>query len=177
MSEIKQYHPALVMLHWLLAFAIFAIFFMGAFVLDEMKNDVPEKILLLQMHMFGGASILVLTLLRLIVRMKTAAPAPVVTDSPKMDRLGKLVRQTLYLLTVLAALSGMALAIKADLLAVLFGHIGTLPADFEGYAAHEVHALLAAALIFLSLVHVAAALKHQLMLRNGILSRMSLRRS
>lgn len=176
MSEIKQYHPALVVLHWLLAFAIFAIFFMGAFVLDEMKNDMPEKILLLQLHVAGGASILVLTLLRLIVRVKTAAPAPVVTDSPKMDSFGKLVRQTLYLLTVLAALSGMALAIKADLLAVLFRHIGSLPADFEGYAAHEVHALLAVALIFLSLVHVAAALKHQLMLRNGILSRMSLRR-
>jgi cytochrome b561 len=176
MSEIKQYHPVLVILHWLLAFAIFAIFFMGAFVLDEMKNDMPEKIQLLQLHVIGGASILILTLLRLIVRVKTATPAPVVTDSTKMDKLGKLVRQTLYLLTVLAALSGMALAIKADLLAILFRHAGSLPADFEGYAAHEVHALLAAALIFLSLAHVAAALKHQLILKNGILSRMSLRK-
>ncbi|HUX90870.1 MAG TPA: cytochrome b/b6 domain-containing protein [Gallionellaceae bacterium] len=176
MSEIKQYHPALVVLHWLLALVIFAVFFMGAFVLDEMKNDVPEKIQLLQMHMFGGASILVLTILRLILRVRTAAPAPVVTDSPKMDKLGKGVRRLLYPLTVLAAISGMALAIKADLFMVLFRHIGALPQDFEGYAAHQVHALMAAALVVLSLLHVAAAMKHQFVLKDGVLSRMSLRK-
>lgn len=176
MSEVKRYHPTLVVLHWLLAIAIAGAFIMGAFVLGGIKNDAPEKLQLLQMHVIGGASILILTLLRLIVRLKTAKPAPVVTDNPKMDKVGTSVQHALYLVTVLAALSGMALAIKSDLLNVLFNQVGTLPADFEGYAAHGVHGLMAAMLIGLTLVHVAGALKHQLLLKNGIFSRMSLRK-
>jgi len=176
MSEVKRYHPSLVVLHWLLAFAIAGVFVMGAFVLDEMKNDVPEKMQLLQMHILGGVSIMLLTIVRLIVRIKTDKPAPVVTDNPKMDKLGSNVHYALYLFTVLAAMSGMALSIKADLLNILFRHIGSLPADFEGYAAHEVHAVMAMVLIALSVVHVAGALKHQVVLKNNILARMSLRK-
>jgi len=176
MSEVKRYHPSLIALHWLLAIAIIGVFAMGAFVLDEMKNDVPAKMLLLQMHVLGGATIMLLTIVRLIVRMKTAKPAPVVTDNPKMDKVGTGVHHALYLFTLLAAMSGMALAIKSDLLNILFRNIGTLPADFEGYVVHEVHAVMAITLIGLTLVHVAGALKHQLVLKNNILARMSLRK-
>lgn len=176
MSEVKRYHPVLVVLHWLLAIAIAGAFIMGAFVLGGIKNDVPEKLQLLQMHVLGGASILILTLLRLIVRIKTAKPAPIVTDNAKMDKVGTSVQHALYLVTVLAALSGMALAIKSDLLNVLFRQVGSLPADFESYAAHGVHGLMAAMLIGLMLVHVGGALKHQFLLKNGIFARMSLRK-
>lgn len=176
MSEVKRYHPTLIVLHWLLALAIAGVFVMGAFVLDEMKNDVPEKFQLLQLHVIGGLSILILTIVRLIVRIKTDKPAPVVTDNPKMDKVGTGVHHLLYLMTFLAALSGVALAIKADLINILFMHVGTLPEDFEGIAAHEVHGLMAAGLILLTLVHVAGALKHHFVLKNGMLSRMSLRK-
>lgn len=176
MSEVKRYHPALIVLHWLLALAIAGVFVMGAFVLDGMKNDAPEKVQLLQMHILGGVSIMLLTIVRLIVRIKTATPAAVVTDNPKMDKVGTSVQHALYLLTVLAAMSGMALSIKADLLNVLFRQVGSLPPDFEGYAAHGVHAAMAMALIALTVVHVAGALKHQLVLKNNILARMSLRK-
>ena len=174
MSEVKRYHPTLIVLHWLLAIAIGGAFVMGALVLDHMKNDAPEKMQLLQMHVIGGISILVLTIIRLIVRIKTAKPAPVVTDNPKMDKVGSGVQHLLYLMSFLAALSGMALAMKSDLINVLFKHVGTLPADFEGYAAHGVHALMAAGLILLTLVHVAGALKHQFVLKNNMLDRMKL---
>lgn len=174
MSEVKRYHPTLIVLHWLLAIAIFAAFVMGAFVLDHMKNDVPEKMQLLQLHIIGGISILVLTIIRLIVRIKTAKPAPVVTDNPKMDKVGAGVQHLLYLMTFLAVFSGMAVAIKADLLNILFRQVGTLPADFEGIAAHGVHALMAAGLILLTLLHVAGALKHQFVLKNNMLDRMKL---
>lgn len=176
MSEVKRYHPALIVLHWLLAIAIAGVFVMGAFVLDHMKNDVPEKMQLLQMHVIGGLSILILTIVRLIVRIKTDKPAPVVTDNAKMDKVGVGVQHLLYLMSFLAALSGMAVAIKTDLINVLFNHVGTLPADFEGVAAHGVHAVMAAGLILLTLVHVAGALKHHFILKNGMLSRMSLRK-
>ncbi len=176
MSEIKRYHPALVVLHWLLAIAILGTFVMGSFVLDEMKNDVPEKVLLLKLHIVGGLGILVLTLLRLIVRMRTPKPAPVVTDSPLMDKVGTGVHHLLYLLTALAVLSGVVLALNADLFAILFKHVGNLPDDFDDFASHQVHGLLAQALVLLTLVHVAGALKHQFILKNNIFARMSLRK-
>lgn len=174
MSAIKRYAPSLVALHWLLAVAIFGAFVMGAFVLDDMKNDVPEKVLLLKLHIVGGLSILVLTILRLIVRLKTGKPEPVVTDNPKMDKVGTGVQHLLYALTFVAALSGMALSIKADLMAILFKNAGALPADFEGFAAHGVHGAMAFTLIGFTLVHVAGALKHQFILKNNMLARMAL---
>lgn len=174
MSAIKRYAPSLVVLHWLLAIAIFGAFVMGAFVLEDMKNDVPEKVLLLKLHIIGGLSILVLTIIRLIVRMKTAKPAPIVTDNPKMDKVGTSVQHLLYLLTFLAAFSGMALAFKADLMNILFKNVGTLPESFEDIAVHGVHGAMAAALILFTLVHVAGALKHQFILKNNMLSRMTL---
>jgi cytochrome b561 len=93
-----------------------------------------------------------------------------------MDKLGHLVHYALYLFTLLATLSGLALAINSHLLDILFRQIGTLPADFEDYAAHEVHDLMAIILIGLALLHVAGALKHQFLLKNGLLSRISLRK-
>ena len=176
MSAIKRYAPTLVVLHWLLAIAIFAAFVMGAFVLEDMKNDVPEKLQLLKLHVIGGISILVLTIIRLIVRVKSDKPAQIVTDNPKMDKVGTGVQHLLYLLTFLAAFSGMALALKADLMNILFRNVGTLPESFEGIPVHGVHGAMAAALILFTLVHIAGALKHQFVLKNDILSRMSLRK-
>lgn len=173
MSDVKRYHPALVVLHWLLALAIFGVFIVGAFVLDDMKNDVPQKVLLLKLHVLGGLTILVLTAVRLLVRMKTARPAPVVTDNPKMDKIGTGVQHLLYALTLLAAISGMVLASKHDLLAILFKGAGALPESFEG-AAHSAHGLMAMGLILFSLVHIAGALKHQFVLKNNLLDRMKL---
>lgn len=173
MSDVKRYHPALVVLHWLLALAIFGAFIMGAFVLDDMKNDAPQKMNLLALHVLGGLTILVLTAVRLFVRMKTAKPAPVVTDNAKMDKVGTGVQHLLYALTLLAAISGMVLASKHNLLAILFKGVGALPESFEG-AAHNAHSLMAMGLILFTLVHVAGALKHQFVLKNNLLDRMKL---
>jgi cytochrome b561 len=173
-TKVKQYHPFLIVLHWLLAIAIVGLFFMGAFVLDEMKNELPGKVPLLQLHVLGGVVILLLTIMRLIVRLKTAIPDPVKTNSPLMDKLARLVHYALYLFSLLATLSGLALAINSHLLDILFRHIGTLPADFEDYAAHEVHNIMAIMLMSLALLHVAGALKHQFLLKNRLFSRMSL---
>lgn len=54
MADIKRYSTTLVILHWTLAIFILGALFMGAFVLDEMASDHPQKILFLKLHIILG---------------------------------------------------------------------------------------------------------------------------
>lgn len=176
MSGIKRYSTTMIVLHWVLAVFILGAIFFGAFVLDEMENTHPQKILLLKTHIIVGAGILLLTLLRLYLRYSTPQPAPLVSDKPLADKLAKGLHHLLYLLTILTVLSGLTLAITADLPAVLLNHVGELPKDYEDYLAHEAHDIFANLLLFSILLHAAAALYHQFILKDGLLSRMSWRK-
>ncbi len=176
MSELKRYSTTMVLLHWLLAIFILGAIFMGAVVLDGMESTHPRKILLLQLHMAVGMGILLFTVLRLLLRLRTAQPSPLKTQNKWMDRAATGVHYLLYLLTILTALAGFTLALSARLNEVVFQHIGTLPKDFEDFLAHEMHGIFANLLLLTILLHVAAALYHQFILKDGLFSRMSLRK-
>jgi cytochrome b561 len=172
----KRYSTMMVLLHWVLAIFILGAIFMGAFVLDELESDHPQKMLLLKTHIIVGAGILLLTVFRLYVRYNTPQPAPLASDKPVMDKIAKGIHHLLYLLTILTVLAGITLAVSANLPAVLLNHVGELPKDYEDYLAHEAHDIFANLLLFTILLHVAAALYHQFILKDGLLSRMSLRK-
>ena len=176
MSEVKRYNTTMVLLHWVLAIFILGAIFLGAVVLDEMDSDHPQKMLLLKLHIIVGIGILLFTLLRLIVRFRTPQPAPLASNNRWMDRLAVSVHYLLYLLTILTVLAGIALAISAGLPAVLLSHIGELPKDYDDYLAHEVHDVFANLLLYTIVLHAVAALYHQYILKDGLLSRMSLRK-
>ncbi len=176
MSEVKRYHPAMVVLHWFLALAILGMFALGSFVLDDMENTDPKVVGLMQLHIIGGIAILVLTMVRLGIRVKRPRPAPIVTGKPLNDKLATGVHHLLYTLTVLVIAAGLVLAFTADLFPILFSHSGTLPKDFEKFTSHDVHGFLANFLIVVVGLHVAAALQHQFILKDNILARMSLAR-
>jgi cytochrome b561 len=176
MSEIKRYNTTMVILHWVLAIVILGAILMGAVVLVEMDSDHPQKILLLKLHIIVGVGILLFTLLRLFVRFRTAQPAPLVSSNKWMDKLAATVHYLLYLLTILTVLSGLTLAIAADLPDVLLNHIGELPKDYDDFLAHEAHEVFAKLLLLIIALHAAAALYHQFILKDSLLSRMSLRK-
>lgn len=174
MSEIKRYNSTMVLLHWLLAIFILGAIFIGAFVLDGMRSDHPQKIILLELHMIVGIGILLFTILRLIIRYRTVRPTPLKTNNRWLDALASGVHYLLYLLTILTALAGFTLALSAELNVIVFQHIGTLPKDFEDFIAHEIHGIFANLLLYTILLHTAAALYHQFILKDGLISRMSL---
>ncbi len=175
-TEVTRYHPALVALHWLLALAIVLAFAFGAFILDDMDNANTHKPALLKLHILLGALILAFTVVRLAVRARSAKPAPLASGKPAMDKLAVGIHHLLYTLTVITAVAGLALAYSADLFKVLYRHAGSLPKDFESFTAHGIHGWLAIALLGVAGLHLAGALQHQFILKDGILSRMSLRR-
>lgn len=173
--EVKRYHPALITLHWLLAVAILLAIGFGGLVLDDMANDNIHKAGLLRVHVTLGIFILIFTVVRLIVRASTAKPAPLATGKPLMNKLAVGIHHLLYVLTVLVTLAGLSLAFSADLFGVLFQHVGSMPKDFDDYAAHGIHGLMAYTLLGVVSLHVAGALQHQFILKDRIFSRMSLR--
>ncbi len=172
-KEVRRYHPALIALHWLLGVAVLLAIGFGALVLDGMANVNVHKPGLLRMHLTLGGLILLFTILRLVVRARTARPAPVATASPLADKVAIGAQHLMYALTIFVAVAGMALAYSANLFAVLYQNAGSLPESFEGFGAHTAHGVLAYVLLGVIVLHLAGAFKQHFILKNGILSRMS----
>lgn len=168
-----RYHPALVVLHWLLAVMIIMGLVMGGFVLAETPNSDPEKIFALRMHMGAGIIILLLMLVRLVVRIRSRKPLHAETGNPLLDRLGGLTHWAFYLVVILMALSGIGISALAGLPPIVFGGSGDpLPADFWAYPPRYAHAVFANILMVLIVLHIAAAAWHQWIKKDGLLRRM-----
>jgi cytochrome b561 len=170
-----RYHRALVVLHWLLAAMILFSLAMGMLSLVDIPNSSPDKLFALRGHMVAGIVILVLMLVRLAVRLATPRPAPAPTGIGLLDALAPLVHFAFYLVVVLMALSGIALAVQAGLPAIVFGGSGApLPETFAGFTPRVVHGVLARILLVLVVLHVLGALYHQFVRRDQLLSRMKI---
>lgn len=167
-----RYHPALVALHWIVALLIFFMIAAGKLVLLMMPNT-PAKIVPLTGHVVIGITILVLLVIRFIVRVRTAHPAPADAGHPLLNRIGVITHYLLYLAAFGMTLSGIAMAQMSNLLQILFGNAGLpLPEDFWVYAPRMGHGLIATALILLIALHVGAALYHQFIRKDNLLARM-----
>jgi len=144
----------------------------GALVLVNIPNTDPMKVDGLRQHLAGGTLLVVLMLLRLVVRVRTAHPARASTGSPVLDRVAWLSHRMLYVLVFCQAASGLTLALQAGLPDVLFGGHGALPADFWVFPMRPVHYVISRLLMALIALHVVAALYHTFILRDGLLGRM-----
>lgn len=169
---VKRYHPALVLLHWLLAVLLLVALGMGRLVLTELPHTAPDKLDALKGHMIAGGVIFLLTLVRLVTRLSTAHPPAATTGMAWADRTAPLMHWVLYALVLTMAGSGIAMSVAFDLPAVVFGGQGSLPPDFHAAAARPVHGMASQLLAAMIVLHLAAALYHQFVRRDGLLSRM-----
>lgn len=174
---VDRYHPALVVLHWLLGVLIVLGLFMGTFSLERLPNTDPAKLDSLRGHMINGAVIACLMVLRLFIRTRTRRPPPASTGLAWADLVGPWTHRALYGLVFALVASGVALGVNADLPAIVFGGSGKpLPATFDGSWMRVLHAVAAKLLMALIVLHVAAALWHHAVRRDGLLRRMGFRR-
>lgn len=171
MTLVSRYHPLLVALHWILAVLIIAALALGALVMVKIPNTDPMKFEALRSHMIGGTLILGLVLVRLVVRIRTEHPAPPSAGHPLLDRLAWASHRMLYVAVLGQAISGLVMALQTGLPAILFGG-GALPVDFWVYPIRTVHYLFSRMLMVLIALHIAGALYHTLLLRDGLLRRM-----
>jgi len=166
------------LLHWLLALAIFGIFAVGFYMADLPFS--PLRLKLFNWHKWAGVSFLVLTVLRLLWRLThrpPALPRAIEVAMPHWQlRAHHATHLLLYVLFFAVPLIGWAYSSAAGFPIVLFGQIA-LP-DFvspnKELAAliKPLHGLSAFALMGLAGLHIAAALKHQWIDHDGLLIRM-----
>lgn len=170
-----QYSKRMVITHWLTLALLIVAWFIGE-ELDEARHEVAGAPLAGYVaHALVGATILLLTIARLYFRRKDGTPAPM-GDTP-MDKVAKGIHHLLYAMLILIPISGVVTLASSDVRKALTAWDATLlPKKFTGVFAHEVHEMLVTALIVLAVVHVLGALKHQFIMKDGLMERMSLKR-
>ena len=161
-------------MHWLTLALLIAAWFLGESAHDARHED-GATIAAYLIHVLVGGSILLFTLARLYFRSKDGTP-PAPGNTP-MDKMAKGIHHLLYTLLVLLPVSGMTQILTSDVgKALLAGDAALLPKKFEGVVAHEVHETLVTVLIVVVVVHLLGAIKHQFIMKDGLMDRMSLRR-
>ncbi|MBU6259757.1 MAG: cytochrome b [Burkholderiales bacterium] len=168
-----RYTLVAIALHWLLALMIVGTFGVGWYMADLPLS--PTRLRLFNYHKWAGITILALSALRLLWRL-THRPPP---DGPMpawQARAAHALHGLLYLLFFAVPLMGWAYSSAAGFPIVVYGVL-PLP-DFVPHdralaeTLKPLHGDLAWTLAVVVLLHVAAALKHQFVDRDGLLQRM-----
>lgn len=167
----SKYNTVQIALHWVVAIMVLFMLIMGTFVLAQTPNSDPSKLMALRGHMVFGGVILLLTVIRLVWRRMSAQPDHAETGNGLLDMLGVAAHYGLNLLTLLAAGSGIGLALQAGLPGIVFGGEGSLPPDFGTYTPRIAHGVLTKLLAALIVLHVIGALYHQFIIKDRLFAR------
>jgi cytochrome b561 len=175
---VARYGAVAIALHWVLGLSILGMFGVGLYMTDLPFS--PWRLKLYNWHKWAGVTILVLSVLRLVWRLTHRPPA-----LPQAVTLGMPAWQTrayhathhaMYALFFVVPLMGWAYSSAAGFPIVWFGQIplpDLLPVNKEfAELIKPLHEISAFALVGLAGLHIAAALKHQLIDRDGLLQRM-----
>jgi cytochrome b561 len=173
-----RYDFVAIAFHWLLAIAIVGTFGVGLYMSDLHMS--PTRLKLFNWHKWAGMTIFALSALRLLWRLTHRPPA----DLPMpawQQRAAHWMHLALYALFFAVPLAGWAYSSATGFPIVVYGLVPLpdfVPVD-KGLAEtlKTLHHLLAYALATAVLLHIAAALKHQFIDRDGLLQRMSLRKT
>jgi cytochrome b561 len=173
-----RYGGVAIALHWLVAGAILVTFPLGLYMVELPLS--PRKLQLVSYHKWIGVTVFALMCVRLVWRLTHAPPAP--PPMPAWQRRAAAgAHWGLYGLLLAIPLTGWLYSSAAGVPTVYLGLwqlpdvVGKDKALAEGLKL--AHQSLNFALLALVVVHVAAALKHHFVDRDGLLARMLPRRS
>ncbi len=170
-----RYSRGAIILHWLIALLIIGNF-IGAWVSEDMPRD--QKIVMMGYHKANGVLILLLTLVRIGWRLAYRPPALLETLKSWEAALARVTHTLFYVLMLAVPLAGLGLhsAFGKGKPVSMFGlfEFPALPVASDKATIglfHELHEVTATAMLVLFGLHVAAALKHQFLDRDGIMAR------
>ena len=164
--------------HWVLALALVTLFGVGLYMTGLPFS--PQRLKLYNWHKWAGVTILALSVLRLLWRFTHRPPnlpEKVLATMPGWQQFAHhAVHFLMYALFLAVPLIGWAYSSASGFQIVWFGALPLpdfVPVDPElAKAIKPWHAYSAYALAALVVMHVAAVIKHQLIDRDGQLSRM-----
>jgi cytochrome b561 len=182
MTNIQRIHPIAIIhrfnplqrtLHWIMAVCILAMLFIGV---GMVSTVAQEYLTLVNIHKPLGIAILILALIRLVVRLRYGAP-PLPLDLPEPMKLAAyLSHYALYALMIAMPLIGWAMLSAAEYPVVFWPGVWLpqiLPLNPGLHTLlWNAHFYLAFLFFALILMHVAAALFHALIRRDGVFDSM-----
>jgi len=168
-----KYHISTRVLHWMTAIAIIALIFSG-FIMGGLPKEY--KYIIYANHKKFGITVLIISLIRLILRLKFKSPDYPKNIIPKIQiYLGKLVHGLLYLFAVVTPLSGFLMSIFSGKKVIWFFGID-LPLIVEknknyAHIFHELHSIFVYTLLALLFLHIIGAIKHAVFDKYNIFKR------
>ncbi len=174
MSHPASYTRTAIGLHWLVAIAILTSFAIGLYMQDMPLS--PSKLIIYSWHKWAGVTIFLLVLFRLVWRLTHRPPGPPSGMPAWQHHAAELAHRLLYVLMIAVPLSGWLMSSAKGFQTVYFGVLPLPDLLAKNKALGETLATLHKTLNFtlagLFLAHAAAAIKHHVVDRDGVLARM-----
>lgn len=168
--ESAHYNKVARILHWTMAVLI-----VGNLIGGLIHDIAPRMIM--PGHFMGGLLILTLAVIRLLWRLTHRPPAWPAHFATWEKVSAGAVHWAFYVMMILVPLSGWLMVSSSDRTISIYGlfNLPKLPVEQSeafGQLMSERHELLAYATIALLVFHIAAALRHQYVKKDGIMARM-----
>lgn len=168
------YSPTAKGLHWLIVLLL-TVQFTTAFLLPHIGRNTPPSDTI-DLHFSLGVLIMLAMAVRLIVRLRHPVALDAKDAAPAERLLARLTHWLFYLILIISPLMGWASASAHRLPVSLFGLIPLPPLAAPGAhwanTAGDLHGTAMWVLLWLIGLHVAGALYHHLLRRDGTLIRM-----
>jgi cytochrome b561 len=174
-AEPDSYTRTAIALHWLIALLIVCGFALG-WVMTDIPGITPTKLKYFSWHKWIGVTVFALAVLRILWRATHTGPSLPRRMTPWQRVAAQLVHLLLYLLMIAIPLSGYLYSSASNIPVVYLGIVPLPmligPDQHLKVVLKAVHIALNYSLLALVALHVAAAVKHQWLDRDGLLSRM-----
>jgi cytochrome b561/polyisoprenoid-binding protein YceI len=170
-----RYSGQAMALHWAIALLL-----VYNFALGQRSEDLPrgpELFALFQFHKSIGITVLLLSLWRLWIRLRTPRPAPV-ADAPLAEMLSSAVHWGFYAVMIAIPVSGWVIVSTSEtrIPTLLFGAIPWPHLPLAGEALHEAaeeaHDVMAKLMLVLLALHLAGVIRHQFVVKDALVERM-----
>jgi len=170
-----RYSKTSVLLHWLIAILIICAFTLGVTMVN-IHGFSPAKLKYFSWHKWIGCTVFALACLRLLWRLFNPAPPYPASMSRFQQGAAGALHWLMYFLIFAVPISGYLYTLSAGIPVVYLGLV-QLPVFMDPNPEwkpilKEVHYTLDMILLGAFILHVAAALKHQFIDRDGIFKRM-----
>jgi cytochrome b561 len=175
-KKLMRYGLLAIVFHWVMAIAIVFSFFLGLRMVGLTFS--PAKLQLYSVHKWIGISIFFLGVLRILWRLRHAAPPPINSAVAWQNGIASAVHAALYVLMFAVPLIGWLYSSASGVATVFLGISAfQIPNVIEKNIALAAqlkftHIVLSYSMAVLIAVHISAAVKHHFWSKDGLLNRM-----
>jgi cytochrome b561 len=172
MQQTLAYDRISQILHWLLALLVF---FLILFHPSTEEGHRQSSDLSAIIHVSAGVMLFIFLLTRIIWRINFAFVPATPEGDEVQTRVRKFTHLAFYIFMLLSPLLGVAVSLSSDLNIRIFNLL-EIPRLITDESRHDLlrslHGFSADVLLYLSVVHVSAALYHQFWLKDRLINRM-----